>query len=833
MQRGSVRQLIVFVGLLCWFTTARSLVHAQDRPINDDRANAIELVCTNCAVVGSNRGATLEDGETRLLDGASGKTVWWTWVATQFGGVDIDTFGSSFDTVLGIYRELEDGSLVSLKVVDDTIYVYTPNGVSPLLSIMGIGLTPGVRYFIAVDGYGGAEGDIQLNVTRGGSRVIIKTSPLSAYVGVGGSFSLNVTLVSQVPVVYQWEKNGVTIPGANRSILTVGSASIGDTGAYRVSVSNVLNGTFSGTYSAEASVVVEPIVGWWARTNLPIAFAAIDTLAFTVSGAEPISYQWEKDGKPLTNSGPSVQIEGLWTNYLGSYRVVASNQFGSITSTLARVTGVEPWTFVTLPRPSSWFAPHGISAGTNGTLLVTDLSGEIFSLTTNGVFSKIAGMAKTAGYADGPPLSALFNGPSGICLEPSGTIAVADTRNHVIRRIGLDGNVSTLSGTPGVAGYADGPATTAKFRMPAAIVAAPQGDLFVADCDNSVIRRIETNGFTTTWAGKQRASQGSTYYPIPINGPAGNSVFQNPIGLALDTAGNLFVADEFNQAIRCVTAQRVVTTIAGGGSSGFLDAAGAAAKFFYPHGPALGSDGSVFVADYFNSRIRRIDPEGNVVTIGGRSFGFVDGTGNNVAFKKPSNLVMGQDGSLYVADTDNGVIRKGVPSTTLILVTNAQDRTVAAGSGANFGVRAVGSPPLHYQWLKDGAPLDGGTATSLQLGTITNRFQAGSYSVVVSNDFQSVTSPPVHLTVTVRQQIQPPEPLPGGGFRLHFADEISNELPPDLNRLELQWRSNLSTEADTEWQPITNGFRVENGFIVLDLPPDDSPTNRFFRIVEH
>jgi hypothetical protein len=103
---------------------------------------------------------------------------------------------------------------------------------------------------------------------------------------------------------------------------------------------------------------------------------------------------------------------------------------------------------------------------------------------------------------------------------------------------------------------------------------------------------------------------------------------------------------------------------------------------------------------------------------------------------------------------------------------------------------------------------------------------------VISNNFQTITSPPVRLTVVVRQQIQPPELLPGGGYRLHFADETGNGLPPDLNRLELQSRDSVPTESDSAWQTVTNELRIQDGFIVVELPPDQSPTNRFFRVVE-
>ena len=830
-----VRQAaLILLILASVFTSA----FAQEAPSNDHLANAIELTGTNAVTHGSNLGATRESNENLITPRAGGKTVWWTWVAPRNGTVSIHTYGSSFDTVVAIYRMYDDGLRLPLGSGDDSFASPPPAIVAyPLAAQAQALVTAGVRYYIGVDGHAGATGDIKLAVGLGtsgfgSSPPKMSAQPKSTEVGLGASLILQALVTGNPPLRVQWERNGLPIPDATNTTYSVSAASESDAGIYRLSVTNA----FGSELSSEALVTVLPIAGNWLVQDPFIAFGQSNALTFVASGVAPIDYRWEKDGVPIAHSASNLVVQSLQTGSLGNYRVVASNSFGMVTSAVSQVTGVEPWTFVTLARLPSTSSPHGIILGTNGTLLVSDATANtILSVHTNGTYATIAGAGGVGAHADGPASQAKFNQPWGLCLDGSGNILVADTFNNVIRKITPDGTVSTFAGVPGVEGYIDGPGNSARFRWPAAVVAAPSGDVFVADYNNCVIRRIDPSGNVSTWAGKQRIGlQQGNRTPNSIDGPADHSIFFFPVGLALAPQGDLIVADEFNQALRRVSADRIVETIAGGRLTGAANGRGSDASFRMIHGPAIAPDGSIFIADYENNLIRKMDPTGYVVTIGGRSGQgtLLDGTGSGAAFEGPRNVVVGLDGCLYVADYDNHAIRKGIPGTTLALLTNATDRTAAVGSGANFGVRAVGFPTLRYQWFKDGEPLQGQASAILGLGQLQSRSQSGLYSAVISNNFQTITSPPVHLTVVVRQQILPPEPLPVGGYRLHFADETGDGLPPDLGRLELQSRDSVPTESDSAWQTVTNELRIQDGFIVVDLPADESPTNRFFRVVE-
>jgi hypothetical protein len=483
------------------FVTICLPVSAQEPPLNDNRANAIELDGTNIWVgAGSNVGATLEVGEAILLPKAGGKTVWWTWTAPRSGTVELISEGTSFDNVAGIYSRMEDGSLGSLVAVgdDDLEPYYGPQSFPLGARVRGL-VTANARYFIVVDGYAGATGSIQLRLSFG-NETRIRRQPVSQTVGVGASFSLDETIVGISPYSFQWEKNRVPIPGATQSSYTVAEATADDVGLYRVALRTIVGVVYRVFYTEEAAIQVIPIGGHWFETNLSIGFGLTGELSFNTSGAIPIEYVWDRNGVVISNTGPTLRIDSLLPLDLGNYRVVASNQYGSVTSSVATVTRGEPWTFVTLlGRSSSLQAPCGIVLGTNGTLLVSDIGGHsIFSVQTNAVVARIAGTGGTGGHLDGPALQARFNQPRGLCLEPSGAIAVADTANHVIRRIGTDGTVSTIAGTPATKGYLDGPGTSALFNMPAAVVSSPSGDLFVADSENCVIRRIDAGGIVST-----------------------------------------------------------------------------------------------------------------------------------------------------------------------------------------------------------------------------------------------------------------------------------------------------------------------------------------------
>ena len=293
--------------------------------------------------------------------------------------------------------------------------------------------------------------------------------------------------------------------------------------------------------------------------------------------------------------------------------------------------------------------PHGVAVDSAGTVYVADTSSQrIRKITPAGVVTTLAGSG-VAGFADGTGTAAQFYGPESVAVDSSGTVYVADRVNQRIRKITPAGVVTTLAGS-GVAGYADGTGTAAEFINPQGVAVDPSGTVYVADTNNHRIRKITPAGVVTTLAG-------SGTYGF-AEGTGGSAQFNYPNSVAVDSSGTVYVADLGNNRIRKITPAGAVTTLAGGGS-GFADGTGSAAQFNNPSGVAVGSFGIVYVADGSNNRIRKITPAGVVTTLAGDGLtGFVDGTGIGARFNNPFGVAVNSSGTAYIADTYNQRIRK-------------------------------------------------------------------------------------------------------------------------------------------------------------------------------
>jgi len=282
----------------------------------------------------------------------------------------------------------------------------------------------------------------------------------------------------------------------------------------------------------------------------------------------------------------------------------------------------------------------------------------------------LAGSALQTGAQDGSKLEARFNDPAALAVDSSGNLYVADSRNDVIRRISSDGSVVTIATT--------GPS----FDTPSGIAFSPQG-LIVSDTGHHVIRRINADGSTTTIAGLI-GEAGSD------DGIGSAARFDSPLGVSVATNGVIYVADCGNHTIRAITPDGSVTTIAGtAGVWGTNDGIGASARFNGPVGLALDSDGNLFVSDSNNHTIRKISPAHEVTTFAGTPLesGFIDGASPEAKFFQPAELAFDRDhGALYVADSMNHAIRKISPDGKVSTVTGFA-RTAGADDGDNGRAR--------------------------------------------------------------------------------------------------------------------------------------------------
>lgn len=240
--------------------------------------------------------------------------------------------------------------------------------------------------------------------------------------------------------------------------------------------------------------------------------------------------------------------------------------------------------------------PRDIAADAAGNLYVADATNHrIRKISPAGVVTTVAGTGKQ-GHQDGPGRTATFHSPWGIAVGRDGIVFVADTGNHLIRRIGTDGRVTTPAGA-GVAGYADGLGRKAKFYLPRDVAVTPGGSVLVADAGNHRVRRILADGRTITLAG----SAGYGY----LDGPAEVAQLGYLTGIAVDAEGAALVVDETHHCLRRVTPNGTVSTVAGQGREGCVDGPSPLASFRWPANVAIGPD-ACYVADAGNFRIRKI-----------------------------------------------------------------------------------------------------------------------------------------------------------------------------------------------------------------------------------
>ncbi len=333
--------------------------------------------------------------------------------------------------------------------------------------------------------------------------------------------------------------------------------------------------------------------------------------------------------------------------------------------------------------------------------LAPDAAGNLYvSDLGNNMIRKITPAGGVSTLADA---SAGFNKPAGIAVDPSGNLYVADNENHRIRKITPAGVVSTVAGSDnGERGNTNGNGTAARFSYPTCLTLDAAGNLYVSDYGNKQIRKITPAGEVTTFAGS--GIFGST------DGNGTSASFKSPIGIVIDASGNLYVADSRSNLIRKISPTGDVTTFAGSGAEGSTNGNGTLASFNAPEGIAIDASGNLYIADSENNLIRKINHAGDVTTLAGSgSAGTDNGAAETASFGQPYGVALDASGNLYVADTYNNLIRK--------ITQSAYTITPALPAGLSF---------------------DGATGTIS--GTPTAASAATTYTVTVANSGGSSTA---------------------------------------------------------------------------------------------
>jgi sugar lactone lactonase YvrE len=295
--------------------------------------------------------------------------------------------------------------------------------------------------------------------------------------------------------------------------------------------------------------------------------------------------------------------------------------------------------------------PQGVSVDSKGGVYVSDGYSLIREITPAGAVTTVAG-GLAIGYTDGAAATAQFYGPAGSAFDAQGNLYIADAGNNIIRKITPSGVVSTYAGT-GLGGYRNGAATSANltgkadssalFNSPQGVAVDASGNVYVADRGNSVIRKITTAGRVVTVAGAK--SKGF------IDATGESAAFNNPSGIVLDSQGNMYVTDQGNSALRKITSAGVVTTIVGNPSQTFL--------LNYPSAITIDKTGNLYIADE-SGRVLEFATNNSLYVLAGTSnvAGFVNGTNAAALFSNPQGIAIDANGNIYVADQNNNCIRK-------------------------------------------------------------------------------------------------------------------------------------------------------------------------------
>jgi hypothetical protein len=452
-----------------------------------------------------------------------------------------------------------------------------------------------------------------------------------------------------------------------------------------------------------------------------------DTATFNVgvSGVGPFSYQWQFNGTNIPNGNGIISAlagTGSSSGY-GGDGGVATN--------------------------ADLFNPTGVAADSFGDIFIDDrANNRIRMVNTNGIINTFAGIGpagSSGSYSGdgGPAISAGLNlnggiSSSGVAVDGLGNVYIADVGNERIRKVNTNGIIMTIAGTNTVGFSGDGgPAVSALLKTPTGLAVDAYGDLFIADTGNNRIREIKTNGIIMTVAGTNSAGFAGD------GGPAVDAKLSAPVGVAVDAAGNLFIADTSNNRVREVGLNGIITTLAGTNAAGFSGDGGPAtnASLDQPDGVAVDAYDDIFIADNQNARVRMVNIQGTISTAAGDGIRGNSGNGGaatNAELYDASGVGVDSYGNLYVSITTYSSVRKvgfgGVPSLQLTNVTAANagnydvivtspygsvtssivslnvllppavvvqpyDVTASFGDPVSFNVTATNDPPLEYQWF--------------------------------------------------------------------------------------------------------------------------------------
>jgi len=508
---------------------------------------------------------------------------------------------------------------------------------------------------------------------------------------------------STSPILITGLNNGVAY---NVSVTAATSAGAGTAG----SASNAVTPGISPTITIQPNQVEETL-------GYPVS------VSVSATGTATLNYQWTLNGTPISTANSAIySVNALSSSNTGNYAVTISNNYGIVTSNSVNVTADVPYRVTT---GASGLGSNAVCVDSNGNTYTVDTTGKIIlKINSTGLVSQ---------FASG------FISITSLATDSSNNVYVAD--NYAIYKITTTGVQTLITGVPGTQGYVDGSLKNALFAAITGICIDKSGNIFAAEGYAYVnttyypkVREISVNGFVTTVA--------SNNVGVFIN-----QQFNNLSSIAVDTNGNLYVADAGNSLILKIT-NTGVSVIAGGNStvSSHQDGYGTNSSFFWPYSITCDSKSNLYISDRGNYAVRKINTiTGFVTTIAG-NVGVnkrLDGTGVAANFINPTGITCDYYGNLIVLD--GGVLRFLTNFNSPVISTQPLSQSVMIGAGFSLSVSAVSSSDLTYQWFHNNIAISGATSSVYKASSIQIA-DGGLYSVAVSNSYGTVLSTSALIT---------------------------------------------------------------------------------------